>query len=308
MDFVLWNTCIHGMKVRREAKSHRIPGICLSLFGFLLLFVGAMMLSMASIQQSFNNDSIKTVGPICLSAGICLVAGGFAHQFIKHRKWKRRHDTSKEPLPARAADYEIKVGDMRIENSLSTNEVILGIEDISEPMPSSSGLQGCVYSSSSRSSSSSSLSELTEITDQPHFVQENRDSESPKVKSVDYGIFCTHSSRSLLPQTGCPNQADYSTNKKSSDARKIKSSLKSSSNQFSQKLPTIMITPPEDDLRELWWPSKYIHIEYTEYVLWWICCSSFDFNDWIGQELCRILFSQVPSTYTYMWQCPYIYV
>ena len=92
-----------GGGLRRSVGPHRVPGICLSLLGFLLLFAGIMMVAMGQTIHSSNYKDLKIAGAITLVLGIGVITGGFVYQYVVHRDWKRKRQARLERRKAACA-------------------------------------------------------------------------------------------------------------------------------------------------------------------------------------------------------------
>jgi uncharacterized membrane protein len=157
--------------MNRELGEHRVPGVCASLLGFLLAFAGAMLVSLGIMKQDFNNSTLKIAGCLVLVGGIVLVTFGFSHQFITHRKWKRRRQRKEQRRKHRkATKYEVQQRTQHAGKAVTADEIVLTVEDLSEPMPSSSGIQSA---GSSANSSWSSLSDIPDESKQPESSSTN---------------------------------------------------------------------------------------------------------------------------------------
>ena len=211
--------------MRRDLAEHRVPGVCASLLGFLLSFAGAMLISLGVMKQDFDNQTIRIAGPFCLTAGIAIVIAGFSHQFIVHRKVKRRRQRREDYRRRKSASYT--------NPALQTDEIVLAVDQFSDPGPSSSGLN-----SGHNSSLNSSWSSLSEIPDE----SEQRKSADQR-KKTDFSIFCTQSSSSAVLSEGLKKTfQDGSTPfRKCSDASKVKRS----------STPAISVTSPDDEVVEI---------------------------------------------------------
>ena len=95
--------------LRRSVGPHRVPGICISLLGFLLLFAGIMMVAMGETIHASNYKDVKIGGSITLVLGVAGITAGFVYQYIVHRNWKRRKQVRQQRRKA-AAEAEVISG------------------------------------------------------------------------------------------------------------------------------------------------------------------------------------------------------
>ncbi len=80
----------------RNFPAHRKPGICAALLGFVMLFIGVMLIGISSGVKS-TASGLSVAGPVVLSLGIFTVAVGFTLQYVMHRQYKTRRPRSGRP-------------------------------------------------------------------------------------------------------------------------------------------------------------------------------------------------------------------
>ncbi|ELU04702.1 hypothetical protein CAPTEDRAFT_198154 [Capitella teleta] len=207
--------------IKRDLAKHRVPGVCASLLGFLFSFTGAMLISLGSMKQSFNNKPIKLSGSFSLIIGISLVAVGFAHQHLTHRKWKRRRLRKEERRRKRRRANELQV---QVSNGVSTEEIILGVDQLSGPFPTSSGE---FSGPDSANSSLSSLSDIPDITDDREM---NTKLKNSGASVRDFSIFCIDTSSSSVNARDDMDKPS-SQIRKSNDSSKVNKRIKPSPNE-----------------------------------------------------------------------------
>ena len=67
-----------------------MPGVCVSLIGFSLVFTGVMIMGINSTLKDSSGKEIRIAGPTCLTIGGLMVLGGFTAQYMLHKKYKER--------------------------------------------------------------------------------------------------------------------------------------------------------------------------------------------------------------------------
>ena len=73
----------------KDLGQHRLPGVCVSILGFGLIFTGVMMMGVDGIAKKNAEKAIQIAGPICLAFGGAAIIAGFTTQYILHKRHKK---------------------------------------------------------------------------------------------------------------------------------------------------------------------------------------------------------------------------
>ena len=116
--------------IKSRVPAYMLPGICLSMLGFLFIVAGIMMISITSTSQDKPSAGVKAVGPILLIIGLASTVGGFTYKFIKHRQHKKQELEKLNAAKKNLETMEHAVDEEgRCTSPEFTDEVVLGIDN-----------------------------------------------------------------------------------------------------------------------------------------------------------------------------------